>query len=253
MTTKEEEDVQHAQTVSPVKQDLAHAQFSTLGNDEEPLLTVDVHELVILQSQPQEQSSTDNMELIEKTGYPGYYQPAPEKNPSTEHGESDVLSTTPPKVEGIVPVGGTPAATTSVSGEVSEPSVTESPHRSPEVPRVGEDHNPDVNMEHTSETGLIFSNDISGQPEEASTGTVEEISAPTTEGTDVHSTSLMPSFNSSSLPRDSGEDGENPILEEDSVSPGVAGLDNSEVISAFDSGKSSLRIKVRVIKYVYLH
>lgn len=233
MTTKEEEDVQHAQTVSPVKQDLAHAQFSTLGNDEEPLLTVDVRELVIIQSQPQEQSSTDNMELIEKTGYPGYYQPAPEKKPSTEHGESDVLPTTPPKVEGIVPVGGTREATTSVSGEVSELSVPESPHRSPDVPRVGEDHNPDVNMEHTSEA------DISGQPEEAGTGTVEEITAPTTEGRDVHSTSLMPPFNSSSHPQDSEEDGENPVLEEDSVSPGVAGLDDSEVISAFDSGKSS--------------
>lgn len=282
VTAKGGDEIQHAQTASPVKQGPVEAQSPTLGYDKEALLMVDLHQSVTPPSEHQEHSSTeDTLELIEKASYPESYQPAPKENLHTDHEESHILTKTSPKAEGLVTVGEvstlpTTDATTSESGETSEHhvAVTESLdtpglnatsgtdanellNSSPEVPEEGdlpvlqEDHTPDVHLEHTSETELIYSStshDVSGQPEEASSGTVEEISvlttSPHTEETDVHSTTLVPSFDNSTPSEESGEESANPLLDEDtqnSVTQGLVGTDTSVTSELVpDLGKSTV-------------
>lgn len=230
------------------------------------------------------------MGLIEKASYPESYQPAPDENLHTDHEESHVLPTTPPKAEDVVTVGQdsplpTTDATTLESREKSEQhvSVTESLdtpglnatsgsdahellNSSPEVPQEGdlpvlqEDHTPDGHLKHTFETELVYSStfyDVSGQPEEASAGTFEEISvltttSPHTEETDVHSTTLVPMFDNSAPPEESGEETANPLPHKDTqnfVTQSLVGMDTSttsELISTPDSGKSTASVKIIV-------
>ncbi|XP_051263020.1 brevican core protein isoform X2 [Dicentrarchus labrax] len=284
VTAKGSEEVQHAHTANPVKQGPMEVQSPTLGYDKEALLTVDLHQSVTPPSEHQEHLSTEDIwEVIKKVIYLESYQPASEENPDTDHEESHI-PTTSPKADAVVTVGEdstlpTTDATTSENGETSEAhlSVTESLDMpglnatsgpdsnellssSPEVPQEGdlpvlqEDHTPDVHLEHASETELVYSStsyDVSGQPEEASTGTVEEISAlttlPHTEEADVHSTTLLPSFDSSTpenhpTGEESGEGSTNPVLDQetqDSVTQSLVGMDTSatsELVPASDSG-----------------
>ncbi|KAM9353601.1 LOW QUALITY PROTEIN: brevican core protein [Symphorus nematophorus] len=272
VTAKAGEEVQHAQTANPVKLGPVEAQSPTLGYDKEPSLMVDPHQSV---TPPSEHLSTEKTEeIIGKASYPESYQPAPEENPHADHEESHHVLPTAGD-ESTLP---TTDATTSESEETSEHhiSVTESldtpgPNAtsgtdanellssSSVVPQEGdlpvlqEDHTPDVHLEN-SETELVYSStsyDVSGQPEEASSGTVEEISAlttsPHTEETDVHSTTLLPSFDNSTpenhpTEEESGEESTNARLEEEtqnSVTQSLIGMDTSatsELVLSSDSG-----------------
>lgn len=253
------------------------AQSPTLAYDKEPLLMVDLHQSVTPLSEHQDVLSTDDaLELIGKASYPESYQPAPKENLHTDHEESHLLATTSPKADSVETIGEgstlpTTDATTAESGDTPEHpgSVTDSLHTpvlnatsesnanellsgAPVVPQEGdlpvlqEDHTPDVHLEHSSESELIQGRtfyDISGQPEKASAGTAEEIpvltASPHTEEADVHSTTLVPSFDNST-PQESGEESANPPLNEDaqtSVTQGLIGLDTSKLIPTSGSGE----------------
>lgn len=287
VTARGGDEVHLAQTANPVKQGPVEAQSPTLGYDKEPLLTVDLHQSVTPPSEHQGHKSTvDTLELIEKASYPESYQPAPEENPDEDH-ESHTLPTTSPKADGVLTVGEgstlpTTDGTTSESEETSAhlisvtesldtPGLSELLSSSPEVPQEGdlpvsqEDHTPDVHPDHASETELIYSStspDDSGQPEEASAGTVEEISAltasPHTEGADVHSTTPLPSFDNSTpeshpTGEQSGEETANPLLDEETqnlVTQSLVGMDppaTSELVHTPDAGKYTVSIKVRTL------
>ncbi|XP_068585958.1 brevican core protein [Cebidichthys violaceus] len=236
--------------------------------------------------QPAPEENPDHEEshqpaLEENPDHEESHQPAPEENP--DHEESHALPTTSPKADGVVTVGEdstspTTDATTPESEEPSEHhmSVTESPDTptvnatsgadanevlssSPEVPQEGElpvsqeDHTPDVHLELAPEAELVYSSTsycVSGQPGEASAGSVEETSAATTltthnEETDVRSTTPLPSFENSTTENhpteeESGEESVNPLLdEENSVTPSLIGMETtatSEVVPPSDSG-----------------
>ncbi|XP_049902622.1 brevican core protein [Epinephelus moara] len=265
VTAKEGEEVQHAQTANPVKQGPVEAHSPTLGYEK-----VDVHQTVTPPAEHQVH------EVIEKASYPESYQPAPEENTDTDHEESHTLPTTHPTADGVVTVSEnstlpTTDATASESGEPSEhhisvtdsldtPAVTATSgtdanelfSSSPVAPQEGdlpvlqEDHTPDDHLELASEVELVYlstSYDVSGQPEEASAGPVEEISAvtssPHTEETDVHSTTLLPSFDNStpeSLPTEEASGGEET---QNTVTQSLAGVDTSspsELVPTSDSG-----------------
>ncbi|XP_075937238.1 brevican core protein [Anarhichas minor] len=255
-TAKEGDEVYHAQTANPVKREPVEAQPPTLRYDKEPLLTTDLHQTVTPPSEHQEHVSTaeDTWEVIEKAIIPESHHPAPEENP--DHEESHALPTTSPKTDGVVTVDedSTSPTTDSTSPESEEPSerhisVTESPDTpavnatsgtdanellssSPQVPQEGElpvsqeDHTPDVHLELSSEAELVYSSTsygVSGQPEEASAGSVEEITP------ENHPTE-----------EESGEESVNPLLdEEDSVSPSLVGMETTaiaELVPSSDSG-----------------
>lgn len=269
-------EVQHAHT--------AEAQSPTLGYDKEPLPTGDLHQSVAPLSEHQEHSFTeDTVGLIEKASYPEKFQPAPDENLHTDHDheESHGLPTSPSKAEDVVTVGkDSPLLTTVVppkSGGTSEHhvSVTESLNTpglnatsesdthellssSPEVPQEGdlpvlqEDHTPDVHLKHTFETELVYSStvyDVSGKPEEANAGTVEEISVLTTlshtEETGEHSTTSVPTLEKSGPPEESGEETTNPSLHTDAQNLMTA---TSEPIPTPDSGESTVSVNITVPK-----
>ncbi|KAI3361377.1 hypothetical protein L3Q82_012941, partial [Scortum barcoo] len=278
VTAKGGEEVQHAQTANPVKQKgPVKASSPTLGYDKEPSLTVDPHQSVTPPSEHQEHSSTG--ELIEKANYPESYQPAPEESPDTDPEEIHIHTATPPKADGVLLVGEdstlpTFDVTTPESGDPPELHISKTQNldtpavnatsgadenelfsSSTEVPQEGdlpvlqEDHTPDGHSESTSETELVYlstSYDVSGQPEEASAGTVEEVSAantsPHAEETDVHSTTLLPSFDNSTPENhppeeESGE--ESAHLDEETQTQSLVGVDTStisELVSPSGSG-----------------
>ncbi|XP_071325799.1 brevican core protein isoform X2 [Trachinotus anak] len=212
------EEVLHAQTVSPVKQVPVEAQAPTPCYDKEPLLTVDFHQSVTPPSEHQQHFSTkDTWEPIERASHPESYQPAPGENPDTDHEESRVHQTPSPKADGVVTTAEDPTlppanGTTSENTEPSETHISEinqetetldmlgvnatsgtdanellnsssEVHQEGELPVSQEDHTPDADLEHASESELVYSStsyDVSGKPEEASTSTVEEVSAVTT-------------------------------------------------------------------------
>lgn len=277
MTAKGGNEVQPTQTAGPAKQEPMEAQSPTLVYDKEPLLIVDLYQSATPPSEHHVLSTDVALEIIGKASYPESYQPAPKENLHTDHEESHVLATTSPKADYVETIGEgstltTTDETTAESGDTPEHpgSVTESLRTpvlnatsesnanelldgSPVVPQEGdlpvlqEDHPPDVHLEHSSETELIHwstFHDLSGQPEKASAGTVEEIpvltASPHTEKADVHSTTLVPSFDNST-PQESGEESANPLLNEDtqtSVTQGLIGLDTSKLIPTSDSGES---------------
>ncbi|TDH11267.1 hypothetical protein EPR50_G00059240 [Perca flavescens] len=269
------EEVQLARTASPVQQSHMEAQAITLSYDKQPF-TVDISESVNRTSEHQEHLSTENStwEAIEKASHTENYQPASEGNPDTDHDESHTFPTTSPKADGVVTVdedSTSPAndATIPASAEPSEYhiSVTESLgttavsatsgadanellSSSPEVPQEGdlpvlqEDHTTDAHLDLTSEAQHVYSstsNEVSGQPEEASAGSAEEISAltssPHTEETGVYSTApLLPSFDHSTpenhqAEEESGEGSVNPLLLDEAtqtpVTQSLVGMDTS--------------------------
>lgn len=282
-TAKADEEVLRAQTANPVKQVPVEAPSPTQGYDKEALETVDLHQSVTPASERQEHSSTvRTWELIEKAGYPDSYQPAPEESPATDHEESHVPPAASPTARGVGEDSTLPTtdATTSESGDPSEhhtpetetsgtPVVTatsgadadELLGSSAEVPQEGdlpvlqEDHTPDVHEEHASQTESVYSSasyDVSGQPEDATAQTVEEMSAPTTsphtEETDVHSDTPSPSLDTST-PEDhpeeeaSGEESASPLLDEETqtaVTQSLVGVDTSaasELVPTSHSGQ----------------
>ncbi|XP_039662098.1 brevican core protein [Perca fluviatilis] len=241
-TAKEGEEVQRPRTANPVQQSHMEAQAVTLSYDKQPF-TVDIRESV-------------------QDG----------DNPDADHDESHTFPTTSPKADGGVTVDedSTSPANDSIpaSAEPSEHhiSVTESLGEtavnttsgadasellssSPEVPQEGdlpvlqEDHTTDAHLDLTSEAQHVYSStsyEVSGQPEEASAGSAEEISAatfsPHTEETGVYSTApLLPSFDHSTpenhqAEEESGEESVNPLLDEATQTPvtqSLVGMDTS--------------------------
>ncbi|XP_040900336.1 brevican core protein isoform X2 [Toxotes jaculatrix] len=234
VTAKGGEEVQHAQTVSPVKQVPVEAQSPTLCYDKEPLLTVELHQPVA--------APPEHQQPAEKAIHPESYQPAPEEHPGTDPEEShEIHPTATPKADGAVTAAEdstlpTADGSTSASREPSQTHVPETSgadanellNSSSEVHQEGEllvsqeDHTPDVHLEPTSEAELVSSStsyDVSGQPEESSTSTVEEasvvITSPHTEETDVHSTTPV------NLPteEESGEESANSPPDEETRDP----------------------------------
>ncbi|XP_059195139.1 brevican core protein isoform X2 [Centropristis striata] len=275
VTAKGGEEVQHAQTANPVKQDPAEAQAGTSG--------CVLYQSVTPPAEHQEHVSTpeSTWDVIEKARYPESYQPAPEENLNPDHEESHTLPTTSPQADGVITVAEdstspTTDATTSESREPSEyhlsvtPAVTETSgadadeilSSSPAVPQEGdlpvfqEDHTPDVQPALASEAELLYSSasyNVSVHPEEASTGSVDEVSAVTTSvhtaETDAHATTLQPltAFDHSTpeihpTEEESGEESVNPLLEEEtqnSVTQSLAGVETfatSELLPTSDSG-----------------
>uniref|UniRef100_A0A4W6D3G1 Brevican n=1 Tax=Lates calcarifer TaxID=8187 RepID=A0A4W6D3G1_LATCA len=181
------EEVQHAQTVRPVEL--------------VPLFTGDLHQSVTPPSELQQLFSTeDTWEPVERASYPESYQPAPEENPTTDHEEHRLHSTASPEADGEVTKGEDwtlPTATlsetvtqdtagvhaTSGAGADELLNISSEVHQEGERPVSPEDHTAEVQLEHATETELVYSStsyDVSGQPEEASAGTAEEVSAVTT-------------------------------------------------------------------------
>ncbi|XP_041648483.1 brevican core protein [Cheilinus undulatus] len=265
-TEKGGEDVQHAQTVSPLKQGPLEAQPVTLGYEEKQTLTVDLHRSVTPTAEHQE-------EVIEKASYPESYQPAPEEITDTDHAEVHELTTIPPSADGETTLhedATLPStdATTTEDGGITEhhTSMTESldnttsdPYEhhdsSTVVPQDGdlpvlqEDHTPDVHLAHDMENAT--SQDVSVQTEETSAGTSEEVSVlttpPHTDETDGHfSTTLVPFDNSTPenhpTEDESTEETTSPAVDEEThgtVTQSLVGLDTSataELDHMTDSG-----------------
>ncbi|XP_078108182.1 uncharacterized protein LOC144519136 [Sander vitreus] len=269
------EEVQRARMANPVQQSHMEAQAVTLSYDKQPF-TVDIRESVTPPSEHQEHFPTEKStwEVIEKASHILHnYQPASEEHPDADHEESHTFPTTSPKADGVLTVDEdstlpTNDATIPASTEPSEHhiSVTESLgttavnatsgadankllSSSPEVPQEGdlpllqEDHTTDAHLDLTSEAQHVYSStsyEVSGQPEEASAGSAEEISAvtssPHTEETDVYSTTpLLPSFDHSTpenhqAEEESGEESVNLLLYEatqTSVTQSLVGMDTS--------------------------
>lgn len=286
-TVKGGEEVQRARMANPVQQSHMEAQAVTLSYDKQPF-TVDIRESVTPPSEHKEHLSTEKStwEVIEKASHTENYQPASEENTDADHEESDTFPTNSPKADGVLTVDEdstlpTNDATIPASAEPSEHhiSVTESLgtttvnatsgadanealSSSLEVPQEGdlpllqEDHTTDAHLDLTSEAQHVYTSTsykVSGQPEEASAGSAEEISAvtssPHTEETDVYSTTpLLPSFDHSmpenhQAEEESGEESVNPLLDgatQTSVTQSLVGMDTSapsELAPRSDSGK----------------
>ncbi|XP_031601762.1 brevican core protein isoform X1 [Oreochromis aureus] len=240
VTTSTQEDVSKseattdgvAQTTNPIKQGTVEAHTVTISQ-----LTADIPQTVTPLSDHQEHMSTnDTWELVKKADYPESYQPAPEEDPGTDHEESYIVSSPSPNTDNVVTVGyysiiPITDVTDPESGEPTEHhiSMTENPdvpvsnatsgadevHQEWHLPVLRKDHTPYVPEENTSVTELVYvstSYDASEQPEEASTGTIEEISVAMsslhTEVTDVHATSPMPAFAFENSTADDSLDGE---------------------------------------------
>ncbi|XP_023144138.2 brevican core protein isoform X1 [Amphiprion ocellaris] len=283
------EEVQRALMTNPAKQDPVETHSTTLGYDKEPLLTVDLPQSMTPLSEHQEHLPTkDTWTPIEKASYPESYQPAPEENPDTDDEESHVHPPTSPTDDSELTVAedsSIPSVdpTTLVNEDTLEPHIsdTESPdtldvnatsgvdvyeqlnsssevHQESDLPVLQEDHTPDAHLEHASGTELVYSStsyDVSEQPEEASTGTAEEISvvtttSPHTEETDVHSTTPLPSLDNSTSenhPTEEDSEGESGNLPPDeemqnSVTHSLLGMDTaatSEVTPTSDPSYDS--------------
>lgn len=226
VTTSSQEDVSKseamtdgvAQTTNPIKQGTVDAHTVTISQ-----LTADIPQTATPLSDHQELMSTnDTWELVKKANYPESYQPVPEEDPDTDHEESYIISSPSPNTDNVVTVGyysiiPITDVTDPESGEPTEHhiSMTENPdvpvsnatsgadevHQEWDLPVLQKDHTPYVPEENASVTELVYvstSYDASEQPEEASTGTIEEISVAMTslhtEVTDVLATSPMPAF-----------------------------------------------------------
>ncbi|KAM4581347.1 brevican core protein [Odontesthes bonariensis] len=257
------EEVQRAQTANPVKQGPVDAQSPVRGY----AFTEDPAQSVTPLSEHQDSLSTKYAwELVKKASYPESYQPAPEENPETDHEQSHPTTTL--KLDAVVTLGDPTITTTDVgTSESTKPtedhvSETESMdihfvnatseadeiqvhQEESDLPVSQEDHTQDVHMEHSS----VTESDVSGQPEEATTDTAEEISAdisPHTQETYVHNTTMLPSFDNSTPekhPTEEGseEDTTNPLLHEETNNStsqclmGIEVLTTSEVVPTSDS------------------
>ncbi|KAG7221171.1 hypothetical protein INR49_017490 [Caranx melampygus] len=178
-------------------------------------------------------ATKDTWEPVEKVTYPESHHPAPEEHPDSDHEEPHTHPhpTSSPEADDVVTsdeastLSPTNVTTSESEESSSETQTSEINHETEtldvldvnatsgtdvnelfnttsevqleeELPVSQEDHTPDVHLEHVSEADLVHSStsyDVSGQPEEASAGTVEEVLAATTsphsEETDVSFTS----------------------------------------------------------------
>nr|XP_020473061.1 brevican core protein-like isoform X1 [Monopterus albus] len=230
MTAKGAKEVRLAQTVK------AHPQ--TRCFDKDMLISVEIQEPVTFPSEQQEHFFTeDTQEEMGKTSYPVSYQPAPEENPDLE--DSHTLPRSSPGTDGVV-TESTPLTTDGVNSETREASehhtsgnealdmlsvnatsgteateLSSSPpvRQGGDLPVSQEDHTPDIHLEQASKTELVYlstSYDMSGRPEEASTGTVEATSLvtipPISEEAGVHCSTSV----NHPIGEESGEESANP-------------------------------------------
>ncbi|XP_029929038.1 brevican core protein [Myripristis murdjan] len=243
--------------VSEVTQSPAEGHTPTVGYYTELPFTVDPHEPVTPPSQHGEPTSTkDIWEPVEEVRYPESYQPAPEgdpdiSNPVSSHEEPHESPTSSPEIS---TVGEEPTLLTE-DAESSDPhdfiseneqetdasgfnatSVADTDetlenfphvHQETDAPVSQEDHNIDIHLENATETELVYpsvSYEVSGRPEEASAGGVEETSvvatSPHDDEADIRSTTVFPYFENTTPQNpqtedDSGEETANPLPDED--------------------------------------
>lgn len=195
-TTDGAEEVQPVYTTNPIKPVAVDAHSVTMSQ-----FTVDLPQTVTPPSDHQEHMpTTDSGELIKKVYHPESYQPAPEEDPDPHDEESSVL---PSPSADVVTVAYSEIIPTSdvINPEQGEPtghhsSATESPlqstvfvslatpgaddlHQESDIPVLQEEHKSYVHSENVAVTEFVYatiSSDVSGQPEEASTDTFEEMS-----------------------------------------------------------------------------
>lgn len=150
----------------------------------------------------EERLSSHTSEETEKVIYPVFNRPTPEEDCQPDNREAAVLPPTSPVTEDAVTVGGAADAPTLETGESSSGGVA------PEEHTPGSEH---VNCSY-----------------------VDNLSAVTTERADIHSTTPVPSSQSSPYLQESTE------TNQDSV-----GLDTSEVTPVSDSGESGVKVSGR--------
>lgn len=171
--------------------------------------------LVPPSSEHDECLSSHTSEETEKVIHP--VGPTPEVDCQPDDQEAAVLPPTSPVTEDAVAVGGATDAPTLGTGESpSDSHVSKGLDLGPEEGVAPEEHTP--GMEHGNCT------------------CVDNFSAVMTEGADIHSTTTVPSSQSSSYLQDSTEGRTN----QDCV-----GLDTSEVTSVSDSGESGVKVPGR--------
>lgn len=188
---------------------------TTLHSNEELASTKDL--LVPPSSEHEERSSSHTSEETEKVIYPVFNRPAPEEDYQTDNREAAVLPPTSPVTEDAVTVGCVDDAPTLETGESpSDSHVSKGLDMRPEKGVAPEEHTP--GLEHVNCT------------------CVDNLSAVTTEGADIHSYTTVPPSQSSSYLQESTEGRTN----QDSV-----GLDTSEVTTVSDSGESGIKVPGR--------
>ncbi|CAJ1063096.1 brevican core protein [Xyrichtys novacula] len=205
-TEKEGEEVQRAQTVSPLKEGPVGAQPITVSYDERSAPTEGTHESTSPttghQEDPEEpEDLQDTVEVIERANYPESYLPAPEDPPDTDHEDHHGPPTVSPNTEPTDHEDRTSTSadeTTPADRETSDPldpqdpqdPQTESPDRTTsdpdlesstvapqdgDLPVLQEDHTPDMNLDHDSETATPHE----GPEQTEETGAAEETSTRT--------------------------------------------------------------------------
>lgn len=199
------------QTSSPLMQGFLS---TTLHSNEELVSMRDL--LVPPSSEHEERSSSHTSEETEKVIYPVFNRPAPEEDSQPDNREAAVLLLTSPVTKDAVTVGGAADAPTPETGESpSHSHVSKGLDMRPEGV-VPEEHTP--GLEHVN------------------CSCVKNFPAVTTEGADIHSTTTVPSSQSSSYLQEFTEGRTN----QDSV-----GLDTSEVTTVSDSGESGIKVPGR--------
>lgn len=200
------------QTSSPLMQGFLS---TTLHSNEELASMRDL--LVPPSSEHEKRMSSHTSEETEKVIYPVFNRPAPEEDCQTDNGEATVLPSTLPVTEDAVTVGGAADSPTLETAESpSDSHVNKGLDMRPEEAVVPEEHTP--GSEHIN------------------CSCVDNVSAVTTEGADIHSTTTVPPSQSSSYLQESTEGKTN----QDSV-----GLDTSEVTTVSDSGESGINVPGR--------
>lgn len=203
------------QTSSPSMQGFLS---TTLHSNEEPASVRDL--LVPPSSEHEERLSSHTTEETEKVVYPVFNRPLPEEDCQTDNQEAPVLPPTSPVTEDAVTVGGAADASTPETGESpSDSHVSKGLDMRPEEGVAPEEHTP--GLEHVN------------------CSCMDNLSAVTAEGADIHSTTTttVPPSQSSSYLLESTEGRTN----QDSV-----GLDTSEVTTVSDSGESGVKVPGRM-------
>lgn len=227
---------------------------------EEVPFPVEPHESTTLPSQAHNPRSTkDTWKPVEEARHPESYRPAPDESPDTsnpvspyeEHRENatshpepdatteheEVESGDPSQhydiLEGThMPTENTQETETPQTAEgytMSGANATNMYNVSPEVHQESgmaesqEDQTIDVHLEHVTETELIYpSTSVSGEPEEAIAGGVEETTSPNHEEPEIHSTPRLPYFHSTTpayppVEKDSLEQSANPLPDDNTT------------------------------------
>lgn len=197
-----------SQTSSPVMHGF---RSTTLHSNEELASMRDL--LVPPSSEHEESSSSHTSEETEKVINQIFNRPTPEKDSQPDNREAAVLPPTLPVIEDAVTVGAEADAPTLETGESpSHSHVSKGLDMRPEEGVAPEEHT--LGLEHVN------------------CSCVDNFSAVMTEGADIHSTTTVPSSQSSSYLQEPTEGRTN----QDSV-----GLDTSEVTTVSDSGESGFK------------